>query len=65
MQQDEPEPVLNVEALELHPLSRHWPDEDPIVGQHAVHVEAEQPDPPGGSRVDIAHTRALPQTSSV
>src|SRR6185503_9305023 len=50
--QTNPESVLNVESLELHPLSGHQSEVHRIVGEHPVHIESEQPDSTCGRRVN-------------
>ena len=45
-QQHQAEPVLDVEALELDALAVDGAEEDAVVGEHAVHVESQQPDRP-------------------
>jgi hypothetical protein len=59
------EPVLNIEPLQLHSLTGDRADEHTIVGQNAVHIEANQPDSPGRRTAQRIHTRTRPQTSSV
>ena len=71
-QQHEAQPVLHVEALELHSLSGDRAEPDAVVGEHAVHVEHQQPDSLGHRGIDLhqddrigAWSRARDQRSRV
>ncbi len=57
--------ILDVEALELDTRTSHRADEDSIVGQYAINIEADQTHPPCGRCAKRLHTLARPQISSV
>jgi hypothetical protein len=65
LEQDQAEPILNIEPLQLHSIARNRTDVHPVIGQYAIHIQSQQANPSRGSSTEKAHTLALPQISSV
>jgi len=51
-EEDHPESVLDIVALELHPSAGRIAEDDPAIGEDAIHVEADEADPPRDRGID-------------